>query len=171
MLTFPTPFSCFLDSGSPLSSFKICIRDTFKSQNSQTKGKTPFYLLFCSSLHLGLVDRGYLAAAVTVPLERMVGFAGSAQLLGVQTTSILVLALLLMNFRSELYFPENLLLSSALRLEPLAMENLSHLATGLCEDKDFPSRTIEFSSLILIFLISRVLFGRGMSEQGWLQRL
>lgn len=66
----------------------------------------------------------------------------------------------------------NLLLSSVLRLEPLARENLSQSATGLCEDKDFfPSRTVEFSSLILIFLISHVLFGGGMSEQEWLQRL
>lgn len=46
-----------------------------------------------------------------------------------------------MNFRRELYSPENLLLSSVVRLEPLARENLSHSATGLCEDKDFPSRT------------------------------
>lgn len=167
VLTFSNPFSCFLSSGSPLCSFKIHIQSTFKSQNSQTKGKTPF--ICSSSLPLGLADRRCLAAAVTVPLARIVGFAGSA--LGVQTASILVLALLLMNFRGELYSPENLLLSSSLRLEPLARENLSRLATGLCGDKDFPCRTLEFSSLILIFLIARVWFGRGMSEQEWLQTL
>lgn len=58
-----------------------------------------------------------------------------------------------------------------LRLETLARGNQSHSATGLCEDKDFPPRDIEFSSLILIFLMSRVLFGGGMPEQEWLQTL
>lgn len=109
VLTFSNPFSCFLGSGLPLCSFKICIQDTFKISEFTDKRRNSFYLLFCSPLHLGLVDRKCLAASVTVPLARIVGFARSAQLLGVQTISILVLVLLLTNFRRELYSPENLL--------------------------------------------------------------
>lgn len=116
--------------------------------------------MLCSFLHLGLANWRRFAAIVTVPVTRTVGFAGSAEPSGTQAANT-GLCFAAYELQERTLAPWELVTQLRAQVRKASMMWQGSIWTSwqrdLVEIKIFfffPSRNIEFSFSIMIFLVS-----------------